>query len=372
MSVDLSSVVSAFTESTNAVSAMIASLVTLFGVLRFKRRARAEVAPVALVRGGAGVATSHYVSNGSAHGALAVPAPPSATIYAPQGTITRLPRWVTSTHTPLVIIALLLIALVDVTLLQRTSDVRPVPEHVAPVIADASATAYVYDTNGNITSDGHGTIVFTVSGTWDGLSRVTRVSVPTTSTERSDFTWVADLKNVYGTGWQFDEGDRQTSAGLIAARLRLRTDSISTYSIARVGRDGRSANEPVVYVYARGVGGEVQSVDAWVKIGESTISPSGTWSVVGTVSGDRTSTRTTRGAASDISLAAIVVSPQDAPDVGEPRATTTMTLADLDAMGRSEIVTVVPRRGLRREPGAGGVGRDHSYATPSTGVPGRR
>lgn len=64
-------------------------------------------------------------------------------------------------------------------------------------------------------------------------------AIPTTSSERSDFSWVADLQKVCQTGCNLDEAmfDAEPPAGLIAARMTLRTGDIFTYSIARIGSD---------------------------------------------------------------------------------------------------------------------------------------
>jgi hypothetical protein len=366
MSADLSSLVTAFTESTNAVSAMIASLVTLFGVLRFKRRARVEIATAAVVErsAGAGHATLLYMSNAVPDAAMANPGLPSATIYAPQGTVTKLPQWITGTHTPLVLLGILLIVLFDVTSLRRTPKVGPVSERVAPVITDARAFIYEYDHDGNIGSDCAGYIVFNIAGTWDGLGRVTR-AIPPTSTERSDVSWVVDLKEVSGFSGLAVSG--LEPGDLIGARLKLRPGDTSAHSVVLLGGDVTPVDPRMVYVYAGAFGDDIQSSDKWIKVGEGTLTPSGSWSVVGSVPGDWSRTHTTPLATAKMSLTAIVVSSEDAAVV-----TTTSTLADLDAMGRSEIVTVVPRRRLEWGHGTSGVVGDPSRTTPVTGVPSQR
>jgi hypothetical protein len=62
-------------------------------------------------------------------------------------------------------------------------------------------------------------------------------SIPTTSTEREDISWVADLKKICQTGCNIDTAmlDAEPPAGLIAARFTLRTGKVYTYSIARIG-----------------------------------------------------------------------------------------------------------------------------------------
>ncbi len=60
--------------------------------------------------------------------------------------------------------------------------------------------------------------------------------VPTTSAEREDFGWVADLKQIAPSGYAFNT-DLLASPppGLVAARLRLRSGKVFTYSVARIG-----------------------------------------------------------------------------------------------------------------------------------------
>jgi hypothetical protein len=64
-------------------------------------------------------------------------------------------------------------------------------------------------------------------------------AIPTTSTERADFSWVADLKQVCGSGCNIDDAmlEAEPPAGVIAARFTLRTGNFFTYSIARIGGD---------------------------------------------------------------------------------------------------------------------------------------
>jgi len=371
MGADISSYVTVLTDSTNAVSAMIASLVTLFGVLRFRRRARAEIAPAAVVRGsaGGGLATLLYVSNAVPHDMMANPGSPSGTIYAPQGTVTKLPRWATSTFTPLAIIVVLLFALFD---MQRTSHVERVPVHIAPVITDARAFISEYDPAGTVVSGGRDYIVIRVNGTWDG-TLATLSSIPATPSERSDFTWVSNLKELCGTGCNANDAlfGSESPANLVAARLKLRTGGVSTDSIAHVGGDTTPGADCMVFVYALGLGDDVHNTGPWTKIGEGRLDPSGSWSVVGTVSSDRSRT-VTSGSTAKISLAAIVVSPKDASDGKTPEAKNTMSLADLGAMGRSEIVTVVPHRGLQRGQVTDDTVGGQSRTTPATGVSRRR
>lgn len=64
-------------------------------------------------------------------------------------------------------------------------------------------------------------------------------TIPTTSAERADFSWVANLKQICQTGCNIDTAmlDAEPPAGLIAARLTLHTGNIFTFSMARIGSD---------------------------------------------------------------------------------------------------------------------------------------
>lgn len=63
--------------------------------------------------------------------------------------------------------------------------------------------------------------------------------IPTTSLEREDFSWVANLKKICQTGCNIDTAllEAQPPAGVIAARFTLRTGKVFTYSVARIGTD---------------------------------------------------------------------------------------------------------------------------------------
>lgn len=63
--------------------------------------------------------------------------------------------------------------------------------------------------------------------------------IPTTSTEREDFSWVADLKKICQTGCNIDTAlvEAEVPDNVIVARLRLRTGKVFTYSVARIGTD---------------------------------------------------------------------------------------------------------------------------------------
>jgi hypothetical protein len=69
----------------------------------------------------------------------------------------------------------------------------------------------------------------------DGVPQI----IPTTSIQREDISWIANLKKICQTGCNIDTAllEAQPPAGVIAARLRLRTGKVFTYSIARIGTD---------------------------------------------------------------------------------------------------------------------------------------
>jgi hypothetical protein len=62
--------------------------------------------------------------------------------------------------------------------------------------------------------------------------------IPTTASEREDFSWVASLSQICPSGCSLNSGvfDSQPP-GLVAARLHLRSGKVFTYSVARIGSD---------------------------------------------------------------------------------------------------------------------------------------
>lgn len=62
--------------------------------------------------------------------------------------------------------------------------------------------------------------------------------IPTTSAEREDYSWLADLKEICPScGLDDSVLDEDPPAGLVAARFRLTSGKVFTYSIARMGTD---------------------------------------------------------------------------------------------------------------------------------------
>jgi hypothetical protein len=62
--------------------------------------------------------------------------------------------------------------------------------------------------------------------------------IPTSSTEREDFSWVADLKQICPTDCTVNTDLLgENPPGIVVARLKLKTGKIFTYSVARIGTD---------------------------------------------------------------------------------------------------------------------------------------
>jgi hypothetical protein len=88
--------------------------------------------------------------------------------------------------------------------------------------------------------------------------------IPTTATEREDFSWVADLKQICPTDCTVNTDLLGANPpGLVAARLKLKTGKIFTYSVARIG----SNVTPVHFKRLDGTGSTStysQSIATWV------------------------------------------------------------------------------------------------------------
>ena len=62
--------------------------------------------------------------------------------------------------------------------------------------------------------------------------------IPTSSTEREDWSWLADLSEVCSTcGFDTSVLDTNPDTGLVAGRFHLETGTAYTYSVARIGSD---------------------------------------------------------------------------------------------------------------------------------------
>lgn len=88
--------------------------------------------------------------------------------------------------------------------------------------------------------------------------------IPTTSAEREDFNWVADMKQIAPSGYAFNTDLLDSPPpGLVAARLRLRSGKVFTYRVARAG----SNVTPVHFERLDGTGGASpysQAIASWV------------------------------------------------------------------------------------------------------------
>jgi hypothetical protein len=62
--------------------------------------------------------------------------------------------------------------------------------------------------------------------------------IPSTASEREDYSWVADLKSICSS-CDLDSSvhDEEPPPGLIAARFKLHNGRVSTYAVARIGSD---------------------------------------------------------------------------------------------------------------------------------------
>ncbi len=92
--------------------------------------------------------------------------------------------------------------------------------------------------------------------------------IPTTSAEREDFSWVADLRQIAPSGYALNANLLASPPpGLIAARFHLRSGKVFTYSVARIGSnvtplhfqrlDGTGSVSPYSQAVATWVGAEV-------------------------------------------------------------------------------------------------------------------
>jgi hypothetical protein len=114
-----------------------------------------------------------------------------------------------------------------------------------------------------------------VRGTVNGQPQM----IPTTSAEREDFSWLADLKQVCpGCSLTSSVLGSQPPAGLVAARFRLKAGTVFTYSIARTGSnvspvnfkrlDGQGSASPYSQAVASWVGADIEVAGSSVQITE--------------------------------------------------------------------------------------------------------
>jgi len=61
--------------------------------------------------------------------------------------------------------------------------------------------------------------------------------IPTTSSERSDFSWVANFKDICSSCTLNTDLTSSTPPGLVVARFKLNSGNLFTYSVARIGSE---------------------------------------------------------------------------------------------------------------------------------------
>ena len=90
--------------------------------------------------------------------------------------------------------------------------------------------------------------------------------IPTTSSEREDYTWIADLKQLCSNcGLNTAILDEEPPPGLVAARFRIDSGKAFTYSVARIG----SNVTPVHFKRLDGQGNPssyTQSIANWIAV----------------------------------------------------------------------------------------------------------
>jgi len=103
--------------------------------------------------------------------------------------------------------------------------------------------------------------------------------IPTDSTEREDFDWIARLSQIAPSGYTFDTAFLDSAPpGLIAARFTLRSGKVFTYRVARIGSnvtpvhfqrlDGSGSVPSYSQAVATWVGAEIEVAGDSVKIVE--------------------------------------------------------------------------------------------------------
>ncbi|HEX8407358.1 MAG TPA: hypothetical protein VF883_00715 [Thermoanaerobaculia bacterium] len=106
--------------------------------------------------------------------------------------------------------------------------------------------------------------------------------IPTTSTEREDYSWLASLKAICGTpceGLNPAVLAAQPPSGLVAARFRLKSGKVFTYSVAKIGSnvtpvhfkrlDGQGSVSPYSQAVATWMGADVEISGENVEIVET-------------------------------------------------------------------------------------------------------
>lgn len=101
-----------------------------------------------------------------------------------------------------------------------------------------------------------------VRGTVNGQPQI----VPTTSTERGDYSWIAEVTQLCGSGCPLDPDLFDTlPPSIVAARFKINSGDLFTYSVARLGSDVT----PVHFKRLDGTGSAssyTQAVASWVGV----------------------------------------------------------------------------------------------------------
>ena len=101
-----------------------------------------------------------------------------------------------------------------------------------------------------------------VRGTVNGQPLI----IPTTAAERGDFSWIADLRTICGSGCTIDPDlFDNVPPSIVAARFKINTGDLYTYSVARLGSDVT----PVQFKRLDGTGSTspyAQAVASWVGV----------------------------------------------------------------------------------------------------------
>ncbi|HEV2719370.1 MAG TPA: hypothetical protein VG323_05065 [Thermoanaerobaculia bacterium] len=104
--------------------------------------------------------------------------------------------------------------------------------------------------------------------------------IPSTSGEREDFSWIADLKQVCPSGCTLDPAVLASQPpAAVVARLHLRSGRLFTYSVTRIGADvtpvhfsrldGSGSDSPYSQAIASWVGAEIEISGSGIEIVES-------------------------------------------------------------------------------------------------------
>jgi hypothetical protein len=104
--------------------------------------------------------------------------------------------------------------------------------------------------------------------------------IPTTSAERADYSWLADLKQICpDCGLNTSILDGEPPEGLVAARFRLQSGNVFTYSIARIGNhvtpvqfkrvDGQGSASSYTQAIATIIGADIAVSGDSIKLVES-------------------------------------------------------------------------------------------------------